>query len=275
MKKAAKVSVCIPTYNAEKYLAITIKSILNSTYKDFEIHVIDNASTDETIKIVKSFQLKNKNIFLHRNKVNTGMFSNMNKCIKMTRGKYMKIVCADDILYAKCLEQQVEVLENYKKVVLAYGASSIIADNGRTVFHRRFFEKDRRVNGGVLINQILLSGRNPLGEPTGIMLRTSILKKHGLHFNETFRYVSDLELWIQILQYGDGYYCNNILSGFRLHKDQGTYNLFRRAFEEHIMLSSKYSEEFGLRLIDHLIIYIKLLIHYYEKIIMLSILVRK
>lgn len=275
MKATKKVTICIPCHNSEKFIATTVQSVLASTYKNFEIHIIDNASTDNTVEVIKSIQKQNKNIFLHKNKVNIGMFPNMNKCIKIANGKYLKIICSDDILYPKCLEDEVNILENHKNVVLVYGASNIITDKGRILFTRRFFNKDRGVNGGVLINQILLSGRNPLGEPTGIMLRTSLLKKYKLHFDDNFKYVSDLELWIQMLQHGNGYYCNSIQSGFRLHKDQGSYRLFRRAIDEHIMLFSKYSEEFGLRLIDHLIIYIKLLIHYYEKIFILFILLRK
>ena len=275
MKITKKITICIPCYNSEKYIATTIQSILASTYKNFEIHIIDNASTDNTIQIIKSIQKQNKNIFLHRNKVNIGMFPNMNKCIKIANGKYIKIICSDDILYPNCLEEEVRILDKHKDVVLVYGASNIITDKNNVLFTRKFFNRDRKINGGVLINQILLSGRNPLGEPTGILLRTSILKKYKLHFDANFKYVSDLELWIQMLQHGNGYYCNLIQSGFRLHKNQGTYHLYRRAVDEHIMLFSKYSEEFGLRLINHLIIYIKLLIHYYEKIIVLFFLLKK
>lgn len=269
MRTGLKVSVCIPCYNSEKFIAKTIQSVLNSTYKNFDLIIIDNCSKDNTVNIVKGFQKRYKNIFLYKNKKNIGMFPNMNRCIDLARGKYLKIVCSDDLLYPECLEKEVLAFEDNKNVVLVYGASDIITNSGKHIFTRKFFKKDRKMNGGVLINQILLSGRNPLGEPTGIMIKTDILKKFKLHFINSFRYVSDLDLWIKILQHGNGYYCHSVLTAFRLHSGQGTNTLFKKALNEHIMLSLKYSDEYGLQLFDTFFIYIKLLFFYYAKIVIM------
>lgn len=264
-----KISVCIPCFNASEFLLKTLESVYRSSYKNFEVHVIDNASTDGTVKIVEIFKKKHANLYLHKNKRNIGMFANMNKCIDICTTKYLKIVCADDLLSIHGLKHSIGIMERNSDVVLVYGASGVINEKGSVILTRRFFRKDKKLNGGVLINKILQTGRNPIGEPTGILLRTSVLKRKKLRFNTDFRYVSDLELWIKMLHSGNGYYCNEILSNFRIHKNQGTNRLFRRAIDEHIMLFSKYSEEFGLRLIDYFSLYIKLVFYFLLKMIFL------
>lgn len=270
MKNNKKLTVCIPCYNAEKYISRTLMSLMSSSYKDFDVHIFDNASTDNSVEVISYFIKKYKNIYLHKNKKNIGMFPNMNKCLSMATGKYLKILCADDILYKNCLLEQVSVLEKHKDVVLVYGSSNILTNKYKKILVRRYYKKDKKVNGGVLINKILLSGRNPLGEPTGIMLRNSIIKKNKLIFNKnTFKCVNDMAFWISMLRYGDAYFCFSLQSGFCLHKGQGTRLLFKEAIREHILLFKKYKEEYDLSDFEYFLLYLRLIKNYFGKLIIL------
>ncbi|MBF0209096.1 MAG: glycosyltransferase [Oligoflexia bacterium] len=262
-----KLTVCIPCYNAEKHIKETIKSVLAQTYREFNLFIIDNNSTDKTLSLIS--KIKDKRIAIFKNKKNIGMFGNMNKCIQMTKTPYLKILCADDILFPECLEKQVEVLEKNDKVHLVYNANRIINDHEKILTTRRYFPSSRKVNGGALINSILKSGRNPVGEPSNVMLRTSILKRNKLVFDESLKYISDLELWIQILLHGDGYYINEVLNAFRIHTNSGTYSLYVNAIKEHSKLVSLYGEYIDLSIADIIVINMKLYLNLLIKSILL------
>lgn len=268
MRKLPKVSVCIPCYNAKKFIAETVKSILGQSYKDFIIHLVDNHSTDRTVKLIEKFH--DKRIRIHQNRRNIGMFQNMNRCLELAQSPYIKIVCADDLLEENALSEQVRILDKYSDVVLVYNASRVIDETGKVIVNRKFMRRDRKINGGVLINKILKTGRNPVGEPTGIMIRGKVVKENHLQFSDFFQYISDLEMWIQILKHGNGYYINKILSAFRFHRSSGTASVFKKAVQEHLKLVSVYSEEFNLSLFDHLVIYLKLIYYLTVKRLLLK-----
>ncbi|MDI6720940.1 MAG: glycosyltransferase family A protein, partial [Candidatus Aenigmarchaeota archaeon] len=79
------VSICIPNYNSERFIKQTIKSALSQSYPNIEVIVCDNASTDNSCNIIKSF---GKKIRRYRNKINIGQNDNLNKCISLSKGKY-------------------------------------------------------------------------------------------------------------------------------------------------------------------------------------------
>lgn len=262
--KQSEVGICIPTYNSEKYILTTVNSILNQSYKNFSLHIIDDNSIDETLKILK--KIKDKRIKIYRQRQNKGIFQNLNECLKRAKSKYVKIVCADDILEPDSITKQVNILKRYPEVVLVYNASKIINKNDRVIAKRNCFDRNRLVNGGVLINKILKTGRNPLGEPASIMMRLDILKKNNLMFSRSFQYIGDLDLWINILKFGKGYYINKYLNYFRLHNGSSTIRLFRRAMKEHLKLVYKYKDEFDLTFFDLLMIKFRLLFYFVIKI---------
>lgn len=101
-----KVSVCVPAYNAAPTILETIRSILNQTYQDFEIVIVDNHSTDDTVKIIAS--IKDKRIKLYQNKINLGCGGNLTACKNRAKGDILYYVCADDIIDINALKQTIE-----------------------------------------------------------------------------------------------------------------------------------------------------------------------
>ena len=97
----SKLSVCIPVYNGEAYIGETIGRVLKQTYQDFELIVVDNASTDSTVRIVEAIQ--DKRIHLFVNERNVGMAGNWNRCLEKVDTEYIQILCADDIIGENCL----------------------------------------------------------------------------------------------------------------------------------------------------------------------------
>ena len=91
----AKVTVSIPTYNRARFIGKAVDSVLAQTYKDIEILIIDNASTDDTQKIISSFD--DNRIKYVKNEENIGIIGNWNKCIGLAQGQYLMILGDDDV----------------------------------------------------------------------------------------------------------------------------------------------------------------------------------
>src|SRR5574340_1112156 len=102
------ISVCLPTYNNEGFIARTLQSVLRQTCSDFEIIITDDNSSDRTLAVVQGFA--DPRVRVLRNEVNLGMGGNWNKALSGAQGKYAKLLCGDDILYPECLQRQVAVL---------------------------------------------------------------------------------------------------------------------------------------------------------------------
>lgn len=104
------VSICVTAYNHQKYITATIQSVLQQTYDNFELIIVDDCSTDNTAEVIKGFV--DIRISYHRNEQNLGPQENWTKILGLARGKYVKLFCGDDILYPDCISEQVGVLED-------------------------------------------------------------------------------------------------------------------------------------------------------------------
>ncbi|MEO8330916.1 MAG: glycosyltransferase [Gallionella sp.] len=99
------ISVCIPVYNGEKYVAETINSVQRQTYPNIEILIQDNASTDNTGPILQSLAIHDSRLFIERNDRNCGMAGNWNLAINRARGEYVMLLSADDLLMPEFIER--------------------------------------------------------------------------------------------------------------------------------------------------------------------------
>lgn len=115
-KSKPKVSVLIPVFNAERFIADTITAVLAQTYTDFELILLDDASTDKTAEIVKSFT--DERIVYVRNTENLGISANRNKLISMARGEYIAVLDHDDICLPKRLEMQTGFLDKHQDIAM-------------------------------------------------------------------------------------------------------------------------------------------------------------
>lgn len=114
------VSILITAFNREKYIGQCIESILNSSFKDLEIIIVDDASTDGTLDIASRFLQKDSRIKLHANKVNLGQFANRNKAAELAVGRYIKYLDSDDIIYPFGLAVMVDAMESFPEAGLGF-----------------------------------------------------------------------------------------------------------------------------------------------------------
>jgi glycosyltransferase involved in cell wall biosynthesis len=177
-----QLSVCIPVYNGSEFIKEAIDSVLNQSFKDLEIVVVDNQSTDDTVSIIRSYSDPRIKLFI--NDTNIGMIPNWNKSMEYATGKYIKILPADDLIYPGCLEKQVQILnaDTEKKVAMVCGRRNIINEKGKILFTRGFTKTECVVSGFEAINKNVRSGGNIIGEGGAILFRKEILKRTG-NFN--------------------------------------------------------------------------------------------
>jgi glycosyltransferase involved in cell wall biosynthesis len=209
------VSVCIPVYNTERFIAAAITSALSQTYRDFEIVIVDNASTDTTAQILAAFT--DPRIRAFRNDENIGAAANFNRVISLARGRYLKVLCADDLLYPSCLERQVAIFEADARTEIAMVGCSrdIIDDRGKRWLRRGFPGRAGRIDGNAAIRMTVRRGTNIFGEPAAILVRTEAARAAGA-FDPHYGYCLDLDLWCRLLRGGGLYMIDETLCGFRV-----------------------------------------------------------
>ena len=111
------VSIITPSYNSEKYISETIQSVINQTYQNWELVIVDDASTDTTVKIIQEFIKQDNRIKLLQNKANKGAAFSRNRATKVAKGDYIAFLDADDLWIPKKLEKQINFMIKYDNAV--------------------------------------------------------------------------------------------------------------------------------------------------------------
>jgi glycosyltransferase involved in cell wall biosynthesis len=130
-KEMPLVSIGLPVYNGENFLAEAIEAILNQTFTDFELIISDNASTDRTEEICRKYAAKDSRILYSRNDRNLGAIANYNLVFERSSGRYFKWAAHDDLIATAFLERGVEVLERKPEVVLWFPGIGYMDAQGR------------------------------------------------------------------------------------------------------------------------------------------------
>jgi glycosyltransferase involved in cell wall biosynthesis len=128
-----EVSIGLPVYNGERYLAGGIASILDQTYRKFELIICDNASTDATPAICRGFAANEERIRYYRQPHNLGAAANFNHCVDLASGKYFKWAADDDLLEPRFLELCVMALEDDPGAVLAQSLVKVVDEDDRLI----------------------------------------------------------------------------------------------------------------------------------------------
>lgn len=209
------VTVTIPLYNNVRFIAQTIDSVLAQTFTDFELLIYDDHSTDGSFEIAASYS--DRRIRLVRNPVNLGPEGNWNKAIGEVRGKYVKLVCGDDILYPDCLEKQVAVFDDPLNAGLSLvcGQRTIIDPEGKPLIKKVNFVNGGRKDAVEVVRKMIRMGTNIIGEPVcGLYPAELISRISG--YSAVVPYTIDLDFWLQLLRLGDLYVIDEALCAFRI-----------------------------------------------------------
>lgn len=211
------VSICIPVYNGEAFIGETIASALAQTYPNTEIVVSDNASTDRTTDVVAAAAASDPRIRYERAGSNVGPVGNFNRCLDLARGTYIKILCADDLLYPDCLTRQVAVFEDEsgRAISLVSAARDIVDERSRIRLRPRQPVPAGRIPATDAVQRTVRSGTNLYGEPQSVLFRTADARAVG-GFNPNYGFCLDLDLWFRLLTRGDLFRIPDALCAFRV-----------------------------------------------------------
>ncbi|HEY3316894.1 MAG TPA: glycosyltransferase [Coriobacteriia bacterium] len=211
-----RISVVVPVFNNDRYLGETLRRVLDQTAGDFEVVVCDQASTDTSAEVSASF--RDPRIRIVTNAETKGAVPNWNRGMAEARGRYVKLLCADDLLYPACLERQAAVLDDPANagVSLVTAVHDVIDEEGKRIMARGF-RKPGRMAGREAIRRVARSGSNLVGEPSGTMFRAEAYRAAGL-WSESARYVVDLDMWVRLLLVGDLFVLGETLSAFRVQR---------------------------------------------------------
>jgi glycosyltransferase involved in cell wall biosynthesis len=209
-------TVAIPTYNCAHFLPDAIGSILRQGLDDFELLILDNASEDNTEEVVRSFGVEQ--IRYIRNPSNLGSRENGNQCMLNARGKYIKFLCADDVLLDGVLKKQLSVLESRPEVSLVTCDNFITNENLEIV--GKFVAFPGVHPGSRVINACLSWIANYIGGPSNVMFRREQVA--NLVVDPTYSALSDWKYYLEILRLG--WYANIGQVGcmYRLHPTSDT-----------------------------------------------------
>jgi len=215
------VSIGVPTYNSEQTIIETLKSIISQTYTNLEIILIDNNSSDETVKKIN--EIKDERIKLIINSINIGANNNFTKCVKEAKGEYIAVFNSDDIYDKFIIEKEVDILLNNPNIGAVFTIRYNINEKGdilrKCVLPEDVVEKD--MNFYDLINSILKYG-DFLTTPSAL-IRSNIYKKNLPFNSKLFGSASDLAMWLNISKDASIYIINEPLILYRKHEKQYTY----------------------------------------------------
>lgn len=217
------VSVCIPTYNQECFLAEALESVLAQTFTDFEVLVIDDCSTDRTAHIARQFAQRDSRVAVHVNAHNLGMVPNWNKCLEVARGRYIKYLFGDDLFSApETLGLMVQAIEQSPGTSLVACARTIIDEHSRPLDCISRFPDNFSAEGHDIIRRCMkriTREHNLIGEPSVVLFRRDLAQRG---FDLRYRQLVDLEMWFHLLEQGKFRYLATPLCSFRHHKGQQT-----------------------------------------------------
>ena len=222
-QKNPLVSICIPTYNSAKSLRESLDSIVKQTYSNKEIIISDNASTDETEKIVKEYVEKYK-IKYYRNEKNIGGEANFNRCIELAQGEYIAIYHSDDIYLPNMVEKQVQAFQKSPAIGAVFTMVSLINSKNEVIGKVKLPSKlkGKYVYDFPEIFFSVLENLNFLVCPSA-MVRGKIYKEL-MPFNEQkFGTSADLDMWLRILESHPIAILDEKLMSYRISKAQGSY----------------------------------------------------
>lgn len=219
--EASLVCICIPTYNAALTIRDTLESILAQSYSNLVIHVSDNASTDDTLKIVES--MADSRVIIHRQAENIGAEGNFNHCIQLAEGKYTAIFHADDIYEMDMVAKQVAFMEAHPEAGAVFTEASLIDDAGNKYGEMRLPEDittPTGLYGFEIMFKAVLRHSNFLICPSA-MARTRVYQQEiKCWLGELFKSSADLDLWLRILQSHSIGYLQERLMRYRISDNQ-------------------------------------------------------
>lgn len=231
-------SVMICCYNSEKYLQETIDSVINQTYKNWEIVAINDGSTDKTEEILLEYKNKGVPITYFRQK-NKGFAAARNKAIELSNGEWIAIIDHDDLCFPKRLEIQANHIQENLKAKLFFANTVHFDDDGNEI--RRQFDQlnpcELDLSKGNAMNNLLVHGC--FVDTESVIFNKKAALSIG-EFDTSYKYVVDYDFFLRMGARFDLFAGEELVSQWRVHKNQFTQKIKPIIFKEMGQIFHKY-----------------------------------
>ncbi len=210
----------MPAFNAERFIAESIKSVLAQTHENWELIIVDDGSTDDTAKIVKEFSSVDFRIkYLYQ--PNQQMGKARNNGIQNSSGKLIAFLDSDDLWIANKLEVQVDFLQK-EKVDLVFSSGYVFSDSIENIDYE-YNTPDGDIYGSHDLHKLLRQNFIPI--PSVLTYKSAIIESGGFNENIKIHNVADYHLWLKLLIKGYKFYgLNDKLFYYRRHDSQSTHS---------------------------------------------------
>lgn len=228
------VSVILPCFNNEKFIDDCIDSVLNQSWYNLELIIIDDGSTDNTKLIIENYN--DSRIKYIKNKKNSGIVYSLNKGISIAKGKYIARIDSDDLMHKKRLEKQVQFMEKNQDIALVGTWHYVINDSKKVIGLKQYFTQDEEIKS-------ILPFESPFSHPS-VMIRLDTIKP--IKYSELYNYCEDYDLWFKI---ASNYKVANIpefLTYYRVHETNINKNYLKEQKRNSLELQSSILDELSI-----------------------------
>lgn len=216
------ISIIIASYNYEKYISQAIQSVINQTYKNWELIIVDDGSSDNSISVIEEFVNKDKRIkfYQHSDKKNHGLVETLKLALIKSSGEWIAFLESDDVWMEDCLEKRVEVLKNYQNVGLIFNNVDLIGDDKKIIEMSNVVKstQDKLIQKKYPSNMFRdFALNNPILTFSSVMIKHSVINEK--YFNPTIDKLFDWWLYIHLAKDNEFLYLNLPLTKWRMHFD--------------------------------------------------------
>ncbi|MEI8068084.1 MAG: glycosyltransferase family A protein [Candidatus Shapirobacteria bacterium] len=192
--KKPLITIYMPVFNASEYLIQSIESILNQSYINFEFIIVDDASTDNSWKIIKSYAKKDSRIIAIKNYINLGVSLTSNIAISKAKGKFLARMDADDISFTNRIEKQIKFLIKNPKVVAVGGQCVVIDQENNVIGNKNFPTKSKKLKE-------MIFWAIPIQQPS-MMVNLNKLPKKFTWYTPNQSSAEEVNLMFRFMLYG-------------------------------------------------------------------------
>ena len=191
MSKKPELSVILPVYNCENYISKSIESILCQTYQNFELIIVNDNSSDKSLKIIKNYIEKNQNfhIKLFNNKKNIGLAKSLNKILRLSTGKFLARMDGDDFNNNQRFEKQINFLKKNSEIGIVGSNCILLNENGKKIGQTNLPLTDEDIRAHFFFY-------NPINHSSIIFRKTLYTRNF---YNENLKTTQDYELYLRLM----------------------------------------------------------------------------
>lgn len=204
------VNVFMPCYNCGKYVGQAIESILGQSYTDFELVIIDDGSSDNSVEVINSYALKDRRIRLLENEVNKGVVYTRNRGLEECQCDYMALMDADDIALPERLEKEIAFLNKHEDIVAVGGLYQLMDETGKLLENKlELTEFDEEIRAKMLFANVMANGT--------VLFRKKNIDQANIRYREQLHASEDYLFWCEVLGIGKMYNIGKVFQYYRIH----------------------------------------------------------